>query len=56
MPKSGGLAMDEFLHPTVFHGRNRPVSQIRVLLAACGEIAVDYNTLLKVLYIFEHKT
>ena len=35
---------------------NRRVSQMRALLAACRELAVDYDTLLVVLHIFEHKT
>ena len=35
---------------------NRGVSQMRELLVACREILVDYNTLLEVLYDFEHKT
>ena len=29
---------------------------MRALLAACGEILVFYNTLPKVLYVFENKT
>ena len=29
---------------------------MRALLAACRELAVDYNTLREVLYAFEHKT
>ena len=32
------------------------VLQMRALLAARGELAVDYNTLLAVLYVFEHTT
>ena len=35
---------------------NRPVSQMRALLAACRELALDYDTLPKALYGFEHKT
>ena len=34
---------------------NRWVSQLRVLLTACCELAVDYNTLSEVLYVFERK-
>ena len=33
-----------------------PVSQMQVPLTACREIALDYNTLPKLLYVFEHKT
>ena len=33
---------------------NRPVSQVRVPLAACRELAVDYDTFLKLLYVFGH--
>ena len=29
---------------------------MQALLAACREVSVDYNTLLEVLYVFEHKT
>ena len=29
---------------------------MRALLAACRELAVDYNTLRNVTYVFEHKT
>ena len=29
---------------------------MRALLAACRELAVDYNTFREVLYVFEHKT
>ena len=35
---------------------NRRVSQMRALLADCHELAVDYNTLPKALYVFEHIT
>ena len=35
---------------------NRSVSQTRVPLADCRELALDYNTLPKPLYVFEHKT
>ena len=34
---------------------NRRVSLMRVLLVACRELVVDYNTLREVLYVFEHK-
>ena len=37
------------------YGYNRQVSQMRALLANCGELTVDYNTLPDVLYVFEHK-
>ena len=33
---------------------NRPVSQVRVPLAACRELAVDYDTFIKLLYVFGH--
>ena len=33
---------------------NRSVSQMRVPLAACHELVLDYNTLPKLLYGFEH--
>ena len=29
---------------------------MRAPLAACRELALDYNTLPKLLYVFEHKT
>ena len=29
---------------------------MQALLATCHELAVDYNILPKVLYVFEHKT
>ena len=35
---------------------DRRVSQMRALLIACRELAVDYNTLRQVFYVFEHKT
>ena len=35
-----------------YKSNNRRVSQMRALLAACRELAVDYNTLPQVLYIF----
>ena len=38
------------------HWANRRVSQMRALLVACRELAVDYSTLREVLYVFEHKT
>ena len=34
---------------------NRPVSQMRAPQAACRKLALDYNTLSKLLYVFEHK-
>ena len=34
---------------------NKRVSQMRVLLTACRKLGVDYNTLLDVVYGFEHK-
>ena len=35
---------------------NRPISQMRMLQAACRKLEVGYNRFPKVLYIFEHKT
>ena len=35
--------------------RNRPVSQMRAILVACRELAVDYYTFAKLLYVFGHK-
>ena len=35
---------------------NRPVSQMRALLAACRKLAVDYDTFPKLLYVFGLKT
>ena len=35
---------------------NRRVSQMRALLAACCELAVDYYTYRELLHVFEHKT
>ena len=35
---------------------NKPGSQILALLAACRKVALHYNTLPKLLYVFEHKT
>ena len=35
---------------------NKPVSHMLVPLVAWRELALDYNTLPKMLYIFEHKT
>ena len=35
---------------------DRWVSQMRMLLVACHELTVDYNTLPKVLYVLEDKT
>ena len=35
---------------------NKPVSQMRALLVTCCKLAVDYNTLPMLLYVFEHKT
>ena len=35
---------------------NKQISEMQALLAACRELAVDYNTLRQVLYVFEHKT
>ena len=34
----------------------RRVSQMLALLTVCRELAVDYDTLPKALYVFEHKT
>ena len=34
----------------------RRVSQMLAILVVCRELAMDYNTLPKVLYVFEHKT
>ena len=34
---------------------NRQISQMRVPLAACRELAGCYNRLLMVLYVFQHK-
>ena len=44
------------LHAYLACIHNRPVSQMRAPLVACHELALDYNTLPKLLYIFEHKT
>ena len=35
---------------------NWPVSQMRTLIAACRELAIDYDILPKLLYVFGHKT
>ena len=35
---------------------DRPASLMRAPLAACRELALDYNTLPKLLYVIEHKT
>ena len=37
-------------------GINRPVLQMRARLAACRELAVDYDTFPKLLNVFGHKT
>ena len=34
---------------------NRPISQMRTPLGACRELAVDYDTFPKLLYVFGHK-
>ena len=34
----------------------RRISQMRALLAAFRELVMNHNTLLEVLYVFEHKT
>ena len=34
---------------------DKQVSQMRVLLSACCELAVDHNMLPELLYVFEHK-
>ena len=35
---------------------NGPVSQMRASLPACRELALFYDTLPKLLYVFKHKT
>ena len=34
---------------------NRPFSQMRALLVACRELALDYDTFPQLLYVFGHK-
>ena len=41
---------------SIFLSINRPVSQMQALLAACRELSLDYNTVPKLQYVFEHKT
>ena len=48
---AGRLGCEEG-HPCWF---NKPVSQIWALLVACRELALGYNTLPKLLYVFERK-
>ena len=42
-----------YFHPLL---RYRPVSQMRAPLVACRELILNYNTLPKLLYVFENKT
>ena len=42
--------------PFGISSRNRPVSQMRALLAACREVAMEYDTFPNLLYVFAHKT
>ena len=43
------------LHPACWWTGNRPVSQMWAPLVACRELAVDYDTFQKLLYVFGQK-